>query len=201
MSCKHPPDKTIMNTKSNKSLCAPCRERLRQLRRVESLLLELDCDHKAPPREERVLAAIEARRRRGSDWFPLVGRDLASEQESRTPSQLGSTVLAVVEEILRENPIPMSVREIVQRAGARLPSKSKTPDTVVARDLSIDMKRKGDASRFVRTSPGRYTLREFAQREPVVELVDDPLTSRRSLVVRPSLLQIIASRDRGRAQS
>jgi uncharacterized protein (UPF0147 family) len=69
------------------------------------------------------------------------------------------STLAVVEEILRETAVPMSVREIVERAGARLPSKSKTPDTVVARDLSMDIKRKGDSSTFARSSPGRYTLR------------------------------------------
>src|SRR6266536_2997379 len=72
------------------------------------------------------------------------------------------STLAVVEEILRETAVPMSVREIVERAGARLPSKSKTPDTVVARDLSMDLKKKGDGSLFVRTSPGRYTLRGLA---------------------------------------
>ena len=72
------------------------------------------------------------------------------------------STLAVVEEILRETAVPMSVREIVERAAARLPSKSKTPDTVVARDLSMDIKRKGDTSLFVRTSPGRYTLRTLA---------------------------------------
>lgn len=70
--------------------------------------------------------------------------------------------LAVVEEILRETEVPMSVREIVERAGARLPSKSKTPDTVVARDLSMDIKKKGESSLFARTSPGRYTLRALA---------------------------------------
>ena len=69
------------------------------------------------------------------------------------------STLAVVEEILRETAVPMSVREIVERASTRLPSKSKTPDTVVARDLSMDIKRNGDGSLFVRTSPGRYTLR------------------------------------------
>jgi hypothetical protein len=69
------------------------------------------------------------------------------------------STLAVVEEILRETAVPMSVREIVERAGVRLPSKSKTPDTVVARDLSMDIKRRGEVSLFVRTSPGRYTLR------------------------------------------
>lgn len=72
------------------------------------------------------------------------------------------STLAVVEEILRETAIPMSVREIVERAGARLPSKSKTPDTVVARDLSMDIKKRGETSLFVRTSPGRYTLRALA---------------------------------------
>ncbi len=72
------------------------------------------------------------------------------------------STLAVVEEILRETGVPMSVREIVERAGVRLPSKSKTPDTVVARDLSMDLKRKGEGSLFARTSPGRYTLRSLA---------------------------------------
>ncbi|HEY5935212.1 MAG TPA: winged helix-turn-helix domain-containing protein [Kofleriaceae bacterium] len=72
------------------------------------------------------------------------------------------STLAVVEEILRETAVPMSVREIVERAGVRLPSKSKTPDTVVARDLSMDIKKKGESSLFIRTSPGRYTLRVLA---------------------------------------
>ena len=72
------------------------------------------------------------------------------------------STLAVVEQVLRETAVPMSVREIVIRAGARLPSKSKTPDTVVARDLAMDIKRKADGSLFARTSPGRYTLRALA---------------------------------------
>jgi hypothetical protein len=75
------------------------------------------------------------------------------------------STLAVVEEILRETGVPMSVREIVERAGVRLPSKSKTPDTVVARDLSMDIKRKGEGSLFIRTSPGRYTLRTQAAQD------------------------------------
>ena len=69
------------------------------------------------------------------------------------------STLAVVEEILRETEVPMSVREIVERAGARLPSKSKTPDTVVARDLSMDIKKKGRRLALHPHSPGRYTLR------------------------------------------
>lgn len=70
------------------------------------------------------------------------------------------STLPVVERILRETAVPMSVREIVERAGETLPTKSKTPDTVVARDLSMDIKKKGEDSLFVRTAPGRYAMRE-----------------------------------------
>jgi hypothetical protein len=80
------------------------------------------------------------------------------------------STLVVVEEVLRETPVPMSVREIVERAGARLPSKSKTPDTVVARDLAMDIKKKGESSLFVRTSPGRYTLRALGHGEATTPL-------------------------------
>ena len=75
------------------------------------------------------------------------------------------STLHVVEEILRERAVPMVVREIVELAGERLPTKSKTPDTVVARDLAMNIKRLGDDSKFVRTSPGHYTLRELAKPE------------------------------------
>jgi len=92
------------------------------------------------------------------------------------------STLAVVEDILRETAVPMSVREIVERAGARLPSKSKTPDTVVARDLSMDIKRKGETSLFVRTSPGRYTLRTLAD----VALTNDGAAMLRSAAASPS---------------
>jgi len=87
------------------------------------------------------------------------------------------STLAVVEEILRETAVPMSVREIVERAGARLPSKSKTPDTVVARDLSMDIKKKGEGSLFVRTSPGRYTLRTLAANAPAAERQAQPMAA------------------------
>src|SRR5580765_5770632 len=100
------------------------------------------------------------------DWF-RPGPALGCPSSRRQPTTfLGGievmSTLAVVEEILRETAVPMSVREIVERAGARLPSKSKTPDTVVARDLSMDIKKKGEGSLFIRTSPGRYTLRTLA---------------------------------------
>ena len=69
------------------------------------------------------------------------------------------STLTVVEQILREATEPRTVKQIVERAGIRLPSRSKTPDTVVARDLSLDMKKKGDASLFARPLPGLYCLR------------------------------------------
>lgn len=71
------------------------------------------------------------------------------------------STLFVVEEVLRERGTPMVVREIVQAAGERLPSKSKTPDTVVARDLAMDIKKRGGESKFTRVAPGKYTLREL----------------------------------------
>jgi hypothetical protein len=108
------------------------------------------------------------------------------------------STLAVVEEILRETAVPMSVREIVERAGARLPSKSKTPDTVVARDLSMDIKKKGEGSLFVRTSPGRYTLRALAPQQPVPQPQDAtplaPAALRSQGGVAPQPMSALASR-------
>ncbi|HEU4732563.1 MAG TPA: winged helix-turn-helix domain-containing protein [Kofleriaceae bacterium] len=100
------------------------------------------------------------------------------------------STLAVVEEILRETAVPMSVREIVERAGARLPSKSKTPDTVVARDLSMDIKRKGETSLFVRTSPGRYTLRTLAG----IAIANESAAMLRSAASPPSSMSTLPQR-------
>ena len=77
-----------------------------------------------------------------------------------------------VEEILRETGVPMSVKEIVELAGSSLPTRSKTPDTVVARDLSMDIKRNGEDSRYIRTSPGRYTLRALVQEKNEAQAMD-----------------------------
>lgn len=72
------------------------------------------------------------------------------------------STLNVVEKVLRERGIPMVVREIVEAAGSDLPTRSRTPDTVVARDLAMDIKRNGEGSKFIRTSPGKYTMRDLA---------------------------------------
>ncbi len=104
------------------------------------------------------------------------------------------STLAVVEEILRETAVPMSVREIVERAGARLPSKSKTPDTVVARDLSMDIKKKGEGSLFVRTSPGRYTLRALATQLQPQAQGDEMAAMRAGNGVSPQPMSALATR-------
>ena len=69
--------------------------------------------------------------------------------------------LSVVEQIMRETKSPMSARQIVEQAAGRLPTRSRMPDTVVSRDLSMDIIKKGTESIFVRTDVGRYTLREL----------------------------------------
>ena len=116
------------------------------------------------------------------------------------------STLAVVEEILRETAVPMSVREIVERAGARLPSKSKTPDTVVARDLSMDIKKKGEGSLFIRTSPGRYTLRALVANAPAAQAGDNrnagttpmaSLPARKPAAAAPSTTSTRARTDSG----
>jgi hypothetical protein len=117
--------------------------------------------------EARVLEAVHEAGRSPCEHEQLVAEDEnavvaamvadAADGCMELPPVTG--LLRVVEEILRETTVPMSVREIVERAGASLPTRSKTPDVVVARDLSMHIKRQGEHSIFVRTSPGRYTLR------------------------------------------
>jgi hypothetical protein len=72
------------------------------------------------------------------------------------------STLVVVEEVLRKARVPLTVQQIVTRARGRLPTASKRPELVVARDLALNLRRLGDESPFARTGPGRFTLRELA---------------------------------------
>jgi hypothetical protein len=54
---------------------------------------------------------------------------------------------------------PLSVREIVLIAGDSLPTRSKNPENVLSRDLSMSVKW-DPMSPFVRVSPGLYYLRD-----------------------------------------
>ncbi len=99
-----------------------------------------------------------------SEASPLAQLSNTNSADSRETPQgedEDMSTLATVELVMRETKTPMSVRDIVELAGDALPTRSKTPDTVVARDLSMDIKRQGEESRFIRTAPGRYTLREY----------------------------------------
>jgi hypothetical protein len=110
---------------------------------------------------------------------------------------VGKNTLPVVTAILRETGTPMSVRQIVARAGAELPTHSKTPDTVVARDLAMDIKKKGEASAFVRTSPGRFTLRELLPRpQPPRPQPPEPIAETSELGWQPPIDIVVADESR-----
>lgn len=71
------------------------------------------------------------------------------------------STLAVVAEILREvAPRALNPRQIVEMAVGRLPTASRTPETVVSRDLALEVKRNEERSRFLRAAPGEYLLKE-----------------------------------------
>ena len=71
------------------------------------------------------------------------------------------STLDVVADILREvAPRALKARQIAALAGSRLPTASRTPETVVSRDLAIDVKDRGVASRFLRVERGAFVLKE-----------------------------------------
>ena len=84
------------------------------------------------------------------------------------PHRQGSSNLDVVEKILRARGCAMTVGEIVDAAVGEftLPTQSRTPRTVVGRDLAIDVRDRGGASRFARVSPGTFALRQISPEVP-----------------------------------
>ena len=70
-----------------------------------------------------------------------------------------STLDVIAEVLLETAPRALCVREIVEHAGDRLPTASRTPATVVRRDLAIDIRTFGEASRFARVDRGKFLLR------------------------------------------
>jgi hypothetical protein len=129
---------------------------------------------------ESFLVRIGAREPKSNGSFLFEGGNTTEGLQAANPAlgeEDGMSTLAVVESILREAAMPLSVREIVERAGDALPTKSKTPDTVVARDLSMDIKKKAEGSLFVRTSPGRYAIRGEQAQTIEAQPVAAPLSS------------------------
>ena len=71
------------------------------------------------------------------------------------------STLDVVAEVLREvAPRALKARQIAALAGGRLPTASRTPETVVSRDLALDVRDHGAASRFLRVDRGAFVLKE-----------------------------------------
>ena len=119
-------------------------------------------------KEERAKKRDERERRRLEKLLRQTLGQTSSAQTSAAPEakaprgRRASDVpsnLDVVEKILRARGGAMTVSEIVEAAVGEflLPTQSKTPWTVVSRDLALDVRR-GD-SRFVRTAPGTFALR------------------------------------------
>jgi flagellar biosynthesis GTPase FlhF len=78
------------------------------------------------------------------------------------PRREGPSVLDMIARILAARGGPMTVGEIIGHAIGELtlPTQSKTPQTIVSRDLALDIKKHGDASRFERIAPGTFRLRK-----------------------------------------
>jgi DNA (cytosine-5)-methyltransferase 1 len=71
------------------------------------------------------------------------------------------STLDVVAQVLREvAPRALKARQIADLAGSRLPTASKTPETVVSRDLALEVRDRGAASRFLRVDRGAFVLKE-----------------------------------------
>jgi hypothetical protein len=89
----------------------------------------------------------------------------ASHETSAAHRRISAvSTLSIVEQVLRTARVPLTVQQIAKRAGPRLPSTAKRPDTVIARDLSLNIRQLGKESRFTRTARGMFTLREFVGR-------------------------------------
>ena len=100
------------------------------------------------------------------------------------------TYLAAAATVLRQARRPLSAREIVDRAIADrlLPNatSAKTPQKSMQARLSMHILQRGDASTFVRTSSGRFQLRELLERSGgahIVRSFDRALSRERVLCI------------------
>jgi len=90
---------------------------------------------------------------------------------------------------------PMSARQLVDRAIGHkmLDSGGKTPWQTMKAKLSVDIRRRGDSSPFVRTGPGRFYLRRLIDREEIFEAkpVTPPASQEEVLVFPSEALELI----------
>src|SRR4051794_28216863 len=77
----------------------------------------------------------------------------------------GSTYLRIAEQVLGRRRRPMTAREIISVAETELllPDNfvGQTPHQTLKSKLSVDIRRNGDDSRFVRTAAGKFFLRRL----------------------------------------
>lgn len=125
------------------------------------------------------MTALVERALAGDDWSPDKTRAAMNEMEKLVrrgrPAGPSHGMTPIIVEVLRETARPMTVGEIVQHAGARITSRSRTPRTVVARDLAMDIKVNGDRATFVRHERGKYTLRELVAATPATPTTTRPI--------------------------
>jgi len=71
--------------------------------------------------------------------------------------------LDATEQILREAAVPLHYHEITERILALnlWPTEGKTPDATINARLAVDIRKFGVRSRFMRTEPGIFALREW----------------------------------------
>lgn len=79
-----------------------------------------------------------------------------------------SSFLDAAEIVLREINLPLSPSEIASEAQARrlITTTGLTPDQTMKAKLSTDVLRRREASRFMRTDPNRFALREWIDTYP-----------------------------------
>lgn len=90
-----------------------------------------------------------------------------STDSSTTPSKTRSQFLRVAEALFVQHKEPMTAKQLIDRALAQgmLESAGKTPWQTMKAKLSVDIRRQGNASPFVRTAPGRFYLRQLMDTE------------------------------------
>jgi predicted NUDIX family phosphoesterase/dephospho-CoA kinase len=72
----------------------------------------------------------------------------------------GMTTLEAIEIVLRESDRPLNAKEILREIRKRQLTEisGKTPDKTIRSRISVDIKRKGEASRFMQVDRGLYTI-------------------------------------------
>ncbi|MBE0418184.1 MAG: restriction endonuclease [Coriobacteriia bacterium] len=76
-------------------------------------------------------------------------------------------MLDAAEKVLRERGEPLHYRDITARAITKglIITSGKTPEATLNAQVALDIKRRGAASRFMRTAPGVFALREWGLAE------------------------------------